>query len=347
MRARLFGCFSAGPGRIPCRASVSAVLLTTTMAVLTAPTLLLCTILRVGSRSTTATVQKRLEDWGANITGFRVDIGRLEPNWNSRSVVVSNISIFSNHPGIGSIAIDTVEFTLSLFKYLTGRGIIDTCTISGVRGAVLWDTPPAHAELQKRRHGFAIRDLVLQDLLVTIMRPSNQDKHEARICSATIPLLRRQWLLYDLANATSIAGTFDKSPFVMDTVHFGEGSDGSDAMLVPARRVRIDRLGVAHVKSSAGEPVSWVSDGTMDVIATITIPRKTHVSWFVSAVKALRHRLNGGEGDSIHVRVDVRLCNIQTRPPFYDSNTGVWSGCWGPRCWGSRPGLREYSANNI
>lgn len=190
-----------------------------------------------------------------------------------------------------SITVDTIDVTLSLPRWLDGKGIIKDAVVKGVRGTVdrsniEWN-PNTPTDRTAYRHtsapgDFHLESLVLEDFLVTIHQPENFRPYTWSIFSAHIPTLRKQWLFLDLMSAESIVGQVDNCLFSLHRPQFIHRTniDESEAAASPETkwkrlsRFRIDGVNIDHLKSSRDSgPLSWITSGQCDLVADIRFPK--------------------------------------------------------------------------
>ncbi|KAI9469039.1 MAG: hypothetical protein EXX96DRAFT_590231 [Benjaminiella poitrasii] len=120
------------------------------------------------------------------------------------------------------LVIDRVEVTLSLMRWMDGKGLVQSADVQGVRGVVdrrhvRWDPDvpydPVAARHKYTPGDFELEKLTLEDFLVTVYQPNGFRPYPVSIFHAQLDRFRKQWLFYDLLCATSIVGAFDKSLF--------------------------------------------------------------------------------------------------------------------------------------
>ncbi|KAJ1958525.1 Mitochondrial distribution and morphology protein 31, mitochondrial precursor [Dispira parvispora] len=208
------------------------------------------------------------------------------------------------------LKIDQVDVTLSLWRWMDGKGLIKDCSVKGVRGVVdrthvFWDPDEPYDPLAQRtnhRPGlFEMENVALEDMLLYVYYPDNFPPFPIAVFSASFPRLRQQWLLYDTIAADSVVGTYDNCLFSIRrardrvlasnmalqsrdrqakmTPDLAEGRPSPDTLeepmvLGPGRRshLRIDGVNVSHLNAGAEGPFGWITDGQVDVDAVITFP---------------------------------------------------------------------------
>ncbi|KAM0787974.1 hypothetical protein ACM66B_006176 [Microbotryomycetes sp. NB124-2] len=184
------------------------------------------------------------------------------------------------------LGIDTVEVTLSLRRWLDGKGLINDAVVRGVRGVVdrshIKYDPEAPKDRFAYRHtsrpgDFFLESLQIEDFLVTIYQPDNFRPYTFSIFNADIRRLRKQWLFYDLMSAESITGQVDNCLFSLhkpQSIGRTSEEDLKDVHWVRMSRFRIDGVPIDHLQSSHDTGVmSWVTSGRCDLVADIRFPR--------------------------------------------------------------------------
>lgn len=140
------------------------------------------------------------------------------------------------------VSIDSIDITLSLPRWLDGKGLVREAVVKGVRGVIgkscnssdeplpfaladadaavtdrrhiVYDASSADQDHRRFRHiarpgDFHLESLEIEDLLVTVYQPDNFRPYTFSIFNASIPTLRKQWLFFDLLSAYSIVGQVD------------------------------------------------------------------------------------------------------------------------------------------
>ncbi|GAA5943488.1 hypothetical protein JCM10213_005501 [Rhodosporidiobolus nylandii] len=185
------------------------------------------------------------------------------------------------------LSIATVEVSLSLRRWLDGKGLIKDAAVRGVRGVVershiVYD-PDApkdrFAYRNKPRPGdFHLDGLQIEDFLVTIYQPENFRPYTFSIFKADIGRFRKQWLFYDLMSAESITGQVDNCLFSLhkpQSIGRTSDEDLKDARWSRMSRFRIDGVPIDHMQSTSDTGVmSWLTSGRFDMVADIRFPRE-------------------------------------------------------------------------
>ena len=137
------------------------------------------------------------------------------------------------------LSIDSIDVTLSLWRWLDGKGLVEDAVIKGVRGVlgelflsaqgyfylpvgsdrreVTWDPDhpfdPALFRHRAQPGDFELESLQLEDVLVTVYQPGGFRPYTASIFRADMRTFRKQWMFYDFLSAENIVGQFDNCLF--------------------------------------------------------------------------------------------------------------------------------------
>ncbi|KAF5386105.1 hypothetical protein D9615_002259 [Tricholomella constricta] len=194
-----------------------------------------------------------------------------------------NMSLFD-------LNIDSVDVTLSLWRWLDGKGLVEDAVIKGVRGVldrrgVYWDPDnpldPAHFRHKSQPGDFELESLQLQDVLVTVHQPGGFRPYTASIFRADIHQFRKRWLFYDFLCAENIVGQFDNCLFSLhkpQSIGRTTEMDLKDGEWGRMSRIRIDGVNIDHLQGSTTEagPISWITSGKVDAVLDIKFPRDPH-----------------------------------------------------------------------
>ncbi|GAA5856550.1 hypothetical protein JCM9279_005495 [Rhodotorula babjevae] len=185
------------------------------------------------------------------------------------------------------LSIDTVEVSLSLGRWLDGKGLIKDAAVRGVRGVIershITYDPNApkdrFAYRNKPKPGdFWLEGLQIEDFLVTIYQPENFRPYTFSIFHADIPRFRKQWLFYDLMSADSMTGQCDNCLFSLhrpQSIGRTSEEEMKDARWARMSRFRVDGVPIDHMQSASDTSVlSWITSGRCDLVADIRFPRE-------------------------------------------------------------------------
>jgi len=186
-----------------------------------------------------------------------------------------------------NLDIDTIDVTLSLWRWLDGKGLVKNAVIKGVRGVmdrrnVFWDWTAVYNPADYRHPdgpgAFELESLRIEDALVTVYQTRRFRPFFVSIYKAEIGRFRRQWMFYDFMSAESIVGQFDNCLF---SVHKPQSvSRTRDAAMKDEgwkrlSRLRIDGVNIDHLKAtlSSGDGLwSWIQSGKVDAVLDVRFP---------------------------------------------------------------------------
>jgi distribution and morphology protein 31 len=197
------------------------------------------------------------------------------------------------------LTIDQVNVSLSLGKFLNGKGILNEVEIVGMRGVVdrsfvHWD-PNDDARNYKNVYkpgDFEIDNFKMSDVLFKLIQPNGFRPFNVSIYNCDLPIFRKNWLLLDFLNANSISGSYDDSLFTIHKRHVTEyGPDGSEKL----RRVttcRVDALNVDHLNTGLEGPFGWITSGEVDMIGDIRIPQEDETINVGEIIQSISEKLS-------------------------------------------------------
>ncbi|KIM83312.1 hypothetical protein PILCRDRAFT_439774 [Piloderma croceum F 1598] len=184
--------------------------------------------------------------------------------------------------------VDSIDVTLSLWRWLDGKGLVADAVVKGVRGvvdrrAVHWDPTSPLSPLSFRhspsqtQNTFHLTSLTLSDVLLTIHQPpppppshispnpptnTNPNPHPPpkpfrpytfSIFHASFTQVRRDWLFYDLlSTAEGVVGQFDGCLFSLhrpQSVGRTMGQEVGGGEFGRMSRIRIDGVNIDHLQS--------------------------------------------------------------------------------------------------
>ncbi|KAJ7739022.1 mitochondrial distribution and morphology proteins-domain-containing protein [Mycena maculata] len=183
--------------------------------------------------------------------------------------------------------VDSIDVTLSLWRWLDGRGLIEDAVIKGVRGtldrrSVYWDPDnpldPISFRHVARPGDFELDSLQLEDVLITVYQPDGLRPHTASIFQADIKTFRQQWIFYDFLCAENIVGQFDNCLFSLhkpQSIGRTTEMDLKDGDWGRMSRIRIDGVNIDHLQraTTTEGPISWITSGKVDAVLDIKFPR--------------------------------------------------------------------------
>lgn len=181
------------------------------------------------------------------------------------------------------INFDEVEVTLSLKRWLDGKGLVKDAKVKGVRGvidrrSVWWDSSKPLSPKDWRHPtypgDFELESFQVEDFLVTVYQPGGQRPFNVSIFNAKYTPFRKRWLFYDMLSAEAMTGQYDNCLFSLHMPQkLGRAADVEDSFKRMAR-FRIDGLPIEHAQFASGNsgPVSWIMSGKLDAVLDIKFP---------------------------------------------------------------------------
>ncbi|KAK1219922.1 Mitochondrial distribution and morphology protein 31, mitochondrial precursor [Marasmius sp. AFHP31] len=186
--------------------------------------------------------------------------------------------------------IGSVDVTLSLWRWLDGKGLIESAVVKGVRGVLdrrfVHYTPtspppdPSTFRHPSQPGDFELESLQLEDVLLTVLQPGGFRPHTASIFRADIPGgFRKRWLFYDFLSAENIVGQFDNCLFSLhrpQSIGRTNEMDLRDGEWARMSRLRIDGVNIDHIQAATdgGDgPVAWITSGKLDAVFDIKFPQ--------------------------------------------------------------------------
>ncbi|KLO16895.1 mitochondrial distribution and morphology protein family 31/32 [Schizopora paradoxa] len=184
--------------------------------------------------------------------------------------------------------IDSVDVTLSLTRWLDGKGLVQDAVIKGVRGILdrryihydpenPWD--PASFRHATQPGDFQLESLQLEDVLITVYQPGSFRPYTSSIFRADIKTFREQWMFYDFLSAENVVGQFDNCLFSLhkpQSIGRTTEQELQDGAWSRMSRVRIDGVNINHIQraSTMEGPIAWITSGKVDAVFDIRFPRE-------------------------------------------------------------------------
>ena len=205
------------------------------------------------------------------------------------------------------VTIDEVAVTLSLARWMNGKGLLKDVQVKGVRGVVdrthvIWGegVDPRSYRHVHQPGDFAIESFKLEDLLVTVHEPDGFRPFSVSIYNCDLPQLRKQWLFYDFLSANNMSGSFDHSLFtihprqrhgVSPSQQLLDGEGEGRITWKKISRLRIDGLKIDHLNRGVEGPFGWIKEGSVDIVADILFPEDEDELAFSKVVQEIVGRV--------------------------------------------------------
>ncbi|KAI0044223.1 hypothetical protein FA95DRAFT_1562481 [Auriscalpium vulgare] len=183
------------------------------------------------------------------------------------------------------LSVDSIDVTLSLWRWLDGKGLVKDAVVKGVRGvldrrSVYWsdDLDPASFRHVPQPGDFELESLTLEDLLITIYQPGGFRPYTFSIFRADVGILRKQWIFYDFMKSEGVVGQFDNCLFSLhrpQSIGRTNEQDTKDGQWSTMSRFRIDGVNIDHLQAMTTQegPLSWITSGKLDAVLDIKFPR--------------------------------------------------------------------------
>ncbi|KAI8922532.1 mitochondrial distribution and morphology protein family 31/32 [Powellomyces hirtus] len=263
---------------------------------------------------------KAISDYVTEETGMKVTFeSAIVPRWKEGVIRLENVSIICNdqtwtelknaerrHKGMlpygpGELDVNWtywdltfrhIDVTLSLWRWLDGKGLIKECSLKGVRGEidrrhVEWPEDWTPIRREPQAGDFEMSRFVVEDLLVTIRNPKFRP-YSVSIFTAEMPQLRKQWLLYDLMRADIMNGMFDNCLFSVHKPQRPELvlSDDGDAQPKWGKmsHLKLNGLPIDHLNAGVQGPLGWITRGYLDIDLQLLFPQ-TENDDFLSIIR--------------------------------------------------------------
>ena len=198
------------------------------------------------------------------------------------------------------ITIKEINISLSFWRWISGKGIVDTTSIKCIRGIidrthVVWkeDDDPRNYKNIYKPGDWEIEKYLVEDVLVTIYNPNGFRSCILSIYNADLDIFRKNWLMLDILTCNHLSGCYDGSLFTINKIsNFDKFQDELKIDLLVNKklgreqfskiqfnennshkrvRFRMDNLKIEHLNKGMTGPFGWINDGTVDILADFII----------------------------------------------------------------------------
>ncbi|KAI8461118.1 mitochondrial inner membrane protein Mdm31 [Phakopsora pachyrhizi] len=209
------------------------------------------------------------------------------------------------------LSISSIDVTLSLGRWLDGKGLIKSAKLSGIRGVI----DRSHLSIQESNEepvdrkssrkkpsagDFHLESVSVDDLLLTVFQPNSFRPYTFSIFNAHFNKLRRQWLFLDLLSADQMTGQLDNCLFSLhkpqsiltsSNKSLDDFPNQSKRVQTRLSRFRIDGVPIDHIRANnpidTVGPLSWIQSGKVDLIADIRLPLESEEIDLKTVVKEI------------------------------------------------------------
>lgn len=259
-----------------------------------------------------------LSDYLTKQTGFEIKFqSAIVPRWKQGVIRLSNVKIVCNDETwinlqrklwiesgkdenlfnpqeidtnwtFWDISVKSLDVTLSFYKFWEGKGFVDKCSMKGVRGVidrrhVYWPSDWVPTRRKPQEGDFYLEGLTIDDMMVTICHP-NFRPYNVSVYRAELPLLRKQWLLYDFMRANQMNGLIENCLFSIhkpqrhDIIIDDDNKNQMGKVQNNWDRVshlKLNGLPIDHLNGGAEGPFGWIVSGTLDIDLQFMFPQVT------------------------------------------------------------------------
>lgn len=198
------------------------------------------------------------------------------------------------------LTIEEISISLSFWRWISGKGFVDTASVKCVRGIVdrthvVWkkgDDPRNYKNVYKPGD-WEIENVKVEDVLLTIYHPNGFRPCQLSIYNADLDIFRKNWLMLDIMTCNHLSGCYDGSLFTINKIsNFDTFKEESKIDTLVSKklgrkqfseipfssnsfqkitRFRIDNLKIEHLNKGMSGPFGWINKGTVDIIADIMV----------------------------------------------------------------------------
>lgn len=162
------------------------------------------------------------------------------------------------------LIVDRLEVSFSPLSVFSRNLKFNSCSIEGVRGVIdRRHVKILESEPQPSKNTFCFENVAVRDILVTLQSPDGFRPFSISVLNASIPRLRSDWIFFDLMNAKSLVGMYDRCLYSLHEQQTKFGSDSSKW-----RHFKIDGLRVDHCRiptAHSGNIFDILEDGLIDL----------------------------------------------------------------------------------
>ncbi|KAH3667294.1 hypothetical protein OGAPHI_002943 [Ogataea philodendri] len=211
---------------------------------------------------------------------LQVDItgNDFKASWEDGMIKFQNLVMNSGANGHlkYSFKIDTVTVTLSLSKWMEGKGLIKDVNLTGVIGTADLDEHYEEVMDEAFSPQYEFEQFEVNNLKL-VMKRKKSAPMEVEIFNCKLPKLRRNWITYDFINADALSGSINGS---LITLHkrqhqfaqfAGMDTTEDNSPWKKVTRLRIDQLDLSRVTGPKSK-LNWLRAGTVELVVDIMLP---------------------------------------------------------------------------
>lgn len=209
----------------------------------------------------------------------------LVPEWKKGCISFNKVELKTT-PGLKadhqlkfSLTFNQIDITLSLRKWLSGRGLIEDMSIYGMKGDVeiknINDKKPLVQWFSNRN--YHLGRVRVKDSRITIHDKALSQDYRMSIYNMDFPQLRFKWMLIDFFNANVVSGAVNHSLFSIhkrqQKLAYLHDFEHDISPWQRITRLRLDNISVKDLGIDKSASFNWIDDGQVEIIADLMIPR--------------------------------------------------------------------------
>ncbi|CDO93014.1 unnamed protein product [Kluyveromyces dobzhanskii CBS 2104] len=174
-----------------------------------------------------------------------------------------------------NLKFNQIDIALSVRKWMTGHGLIDSLTVYGMHGEVVLNEMNDKKIIEwfsnPRYHLGAVK---VCDSSFTL-KDGSQD-YKVSIYNMDLNRLRFEWCVSDFFNANVVTGAINHSLF---TIHKRQHKlaylQDLETDLAPWKRItrlRLDRISVKDLGLNKSSSFNWIEEGSVEIVADLMLP---------------------------------------------------------------------------
>ncbi|KYQ93205.1 hypothetical protein DLAC_05844 [Tieghemostelium lacteum] len=271
-----------------------------------------------------------------NNTGISINFQHARGEWKTGYIRLENVTVSRRPRGDEHLSeiqlnIKQIDVKLSLLWMLEGKGMIQECLVSGVRGIIDRRTEGVYVlnnqiypRKKKSPGDFEFEKLQVDDLLVTYYLPDTTRKPVSiSIYHLDSNRFRKQWMLLDLLSCRNIVGKFDNQIFTLNIPQNPTNQHhhliSSASSKFQARELKIDGLNIDFLSKNATGPLGWIKEGTFDIHFQILLPNHEQ-QLLESEPNTIDYGVIPVDEDpmrNVHLQFKVQLNHLFSMAPLY------------------------------
>ncbi|GMM32014.1 hypothetical protein DAMA08_047590 [Martiniozyma asiatica (nom. inval.)] len=204
--------------------------------------------------------------------------------WENGKIKIKNVKIKSSDTDflIYNLKFDQINLTLSLSKWLHGKGLINDVDINGMEGDVYINNS-ATMELEAEMDNSLHENYEFGNFKITHSKLNFQNEnllqHPLELClfNCELDRIRRDWIVYDFLDANTMFGSLGGSLFTLHRrqrqLNNFTNVDGKEKAKLwnKISRLRIDTLDLSFLNSPNGK-FNFIESGQAEVVFDIMFP---------------------------------------------------------------------------